>query len=267
MRFPLFAPLVAAGLLMAGAGAPIATATAADTRTVQAAIDDALPAMTRKVFAMDVPGAEVPPEVTAWLQDGLPRKIRVEHLTSHGPIVEEFYYGPGEDLPKLLFATRAITTETADGKTHGTVRHRFTVEDGVLIRWRDGSGQSVPRNSEEFRARAAELFEDSSRVLAALQDAGGASGGPVPEPGPVEETTGVFAGIEFGDYAYLLLTVGGEDLSFMMLRPDDTLERLLDSPDRYVGRTITVVWQTVTETLPEAGGPVEVTMALSVKGL
>lgn len=263
MRIPVFASLLAALLMAAGAPA----ATAADARTVQAAIDDALPAMTRKVFEMDVPGAEVPPEVTAWLQDGLPRKIRVEHLTSHGPIVDEFYYGPGQDLPKLLSATRAITTETADGKTHGTVRHRFTVEDGVVTRWQDGSGQSVPRNSEEFRARAAELFQDSSDVLAALQDAGNASGGPLPEPGPVEETKGVFAGIEFGDYAYLLLTVGGEDLSFMMLRPDDTLERLLDSPDRYVGRTITVVWQTVTETLPEAGGPVEVTMALSVKGL
>ncbi len=49
-------------------------------------------------------------------------------------------------------------------------------------------------------------------------------------------TEGVFLGIEQGDYAHWNMRVdGGGEVSFFILKPDDALEKVADSPDSHVG--------------------------------
>lgn len=269
MRMPAFAFLFSTLLVLPGVAATAATDMFAEHRRVYAEVNADLPNMTKEVFEIDDAAAEVPPEVTAWLRDGQPRKVQVLYPASDGMLLQEFYYKTGPDMPYLLFAYEAVTTESADGTTLGPQEHRYYFRDGRMIRWLDAGREPVTENSPEFHDRETSLLQDSSMVLSRLSESRAAQpGGTGDAPsGAIRETTGTFSGIEQGDYFHLLLTVDGEEHSFMILAADADLEALATDPDRYVGRTITIVWQTAVETIPEAGGPVEVTKALAVKGL
>src|SRR5687767_3772754 len=66
-------------------------------------------------------------------------------------------------------------------------------------------------------------------------------------------TEGTFVGIEQGDYAHFLIKdKKGKDDSFIVLRPDKSVQPYLDNPTKLKGRTVRVHWKE--ETIPEAGG-------------
>jgi hypothetical protein len=71
-----------------------------------------------------------------------------------------------------------------------------------------------------------------------------------PKTGSAE---GTFVGIEQGDYAHFLIKdKKGQDDSFIILRPDKSVQAYLDNPARLKGRRVRVHWKE--QTIPEAGG-------------
>jgi hypothetical protein len=66
-------------------------------------------------------------------------------------------------------------------------------------------------------------------------------------------TEGTFVGIEQGDYAHFLIRDRkGQDDSFIILRPDNSVRAYLDNPAKLKGRKVRVHWKE--QTIPEAGG-------------
>ena len=75
-------------------------------------------------------------------------------------------------------------------------------------------------------------------------------------------SSGKFMGMEQGDYTYLIVKTGGGRESFLVLQPDARLEKLLENPDRFVGKNVTVTWEERQVKLPEAGGKVRIKVAV-----
>ena len=66
-------------------------------------------------------------------------------------------------------------------------------------------------------------------------------------------TDGTFVGIEQGDYAHFLIkNKKGHDDSFIILRPDKSVQAYLDNPAKLKGHKVRVHWKE--QTIPEAGG-------------
>ena len=66
-------------------------------------------------------------------------------------------------------------------------------------------------------------------------------------------TEGTFFGVEQGDYTHLQIKdKKGKADSFIVLRPDKSVQSFLDNPVKLKGRKIRVFWKE--ETIPEAGG-------------
>ena len=66
-------------------------------------------------------------------------------------------------------------------------------------------------------------------------------------------TAGTFVGIEQGDYAHFQIKdKKGKDDSFIVLRPDKSVQPYLDNPAKLKGREVRVHWKE--QTIPEAGG-------------
>ena len=66
-------------------------------------------------------------------------------------------------------------------------------------------------------------------------------------------TEGTFVGIEQGDYAHFLIKdKKGQDDSFIILRPDKSVQPYLDNSKKLKGRKVRVHWKE--QTIPEAGG-------------
>jgi hypothetical protein len=70
---------------------------------------------------------------------------------------------------------------------------------------------------------------------------------------PSGTTAGTFVGIEQGDYAHFLIKdKKGKDDSFIVLRPDKSVQPYLDNPAKLKGRQVRVHWKE--QTIPEVGG-------------
>ena len=64
---------------------------------------------------------------------------------------------------------------------------------------------------------------------------------------------GTFVGIEQGDYAHFQIkNKQGHDDSFIILRPDKSVQPYLDHPAQLKGKKVRVRWKE--QTIPEAGG-------------
>jgi hypothetical protein len=76
-------------------------------------------------------------------------------------------------------------------------------------------------------------------------------------PAVTGATDGTFVGIEQGDYAHFQIkpTKEGQPASFIILRPDKSVQPFLDSPATMKGRKVRVHWKE--QTIPEAGGPMK----------
>ena len=70
-------------------------------------------------------------------------------------------------------------------------------------------------------------------------------------------TDGTFAGIEQGDYVHFQIkpATKGQPDSFIVLRPDKSVQPFLDNPAKLKGKKVRVHWKE--ETIPEAGGPMK----------
>lgn len=88
------------------------------------------------------------------------------------------------------------------------------------------------------------------------------------KPKRTQVTEGRFKGIEEGDYFHWnMINSAGEEFSFFILKPDATVDKVLENPKSYVGKKCRVTWKKSTEDIPEAGGKIEIETILSVEWL
>jgi len=81
-----------------------------------------------------------------------------------------------------------------------------------------------------------------------------------------EMLEGTFTGIEQGDYAHWKMREkDGTERSFFILQTDEAIDRVLADPQEYEGRSCRVRWERRKEEIPEAGGPMEIDVLLSVE--
>jgi hypothetical protein len=79
-------------------------------------------------------------------------------------------------------------------------------------------------------------------------------------------TEGTFVGIEQGDYAHFLIKdKKGKDDSFIVLRPDKSVQPYLDNPAKFKGGEVRVHWKE--QTIPEAGGKMKTVIKVQSQAL
>ena len=82
------------------------------------------------------------------------------------------------------------------------------------------------------------------------------------------KTTGTFKGIEQGDYAHFILSdAKKKETRFFILRPDPSVDAVVDKPERFTGRLCRVQWTESMEDVPEAGGKIAVRQIVHVEWL
>jgi len=80
------------------------------------------------------------------------------------------------------------------------------------------------------------------------------------------KTYGQVVGIEAGDYFYLLFKdAAGETEPFLVLRPDDKLETVLNDIGNHEGRAAAVKWRETVRYVPEAGSNIRQKEAYSIE--
>lgn len=82
-----------------------------------------------------------------------------------------------------------------------------------------------------------------------------------------KSTDGTFVRIDEGDYFHWVISTKGEELSFFILHADAAVEKVIEDPEKYVGKKCRVLWKESMEDIPEAGGKMKVKQILSVTWL
>jgi hypothetical protein len=198
-----------------------------------------------------VDGRDGEVKLTGWLDGGEVRKITASPGIM-GAGFDEIYLENGQPV----FVFMSYKSEAG-----AKMEDRVYLEDGSIVKWLSTDKTFVP-HSTDAEAIGERLAVDVPNFVAAL--GGRASGGGGAGEGE-KTTSGVFTGIDQGDYAHWKMTTrDGEELSFFILRTDEAIERVLNDPQEYEGRSCRVTWQTRKENIPEAGGVMEIDVLTGV---
>ncbi|MGV3661145.1 MAG: hypothetical protein ACO1TE_13245 [Prosthecobacter sp.] len=194
--------------------------------------------------------------LTGWLENGQVRKI-VAANGDDGNAVEEIYLE--NEQPLFVYSTY-----TQGGVSGGPrIEERLYFKDGSVFKWLTTEKPAPVFHGEDYAATTERLTSNCTAFVAALKK-DKASGKPKAAAAQVVE--GTFVGVEQGDYAHWNMRVkGGEDLSLFILRPDATVEKVLEKPEAYAGKKCRITVKKTVENLPEAGGKTEVEQILSVE--
>lgn len=222
-------------------------------RKVYAEIQESVAKMKETVVTTEVDGLEF--QLQGWSDDGGLRKIVARVPGEDGDGSEEYYLKDG--VPMFVFRHYAAAAE--DGKKGAQVEDRFYLKDGVLFKWLGSDKQPVSPKAEDFKFEGERLAELGKVFVAAFDK----------KPVAVAaDVTGVFLGIEEGDYAHWRMKdAKGNEVSFFILRPEASVEAVLENPEKFVGKACQVTWKKSMEDIPEAGGEMEIEQIIGVKWL
>jgi hypothetical protein len=79
---------------------------------------------------------------------------------------------------------------------------------------------------------------------------------------------GTFVRIDEGDYFHWVIkSTEGEERSFFILKPDASVDKVVEAPENYVGKKCRITWKASKEEIPEAGGKIDIEQVLSVQWL
>lgn len=195
--------------------------------------------------------------LTGWLENGKVRKIVAEN-GDDGNAVEEIYLE--NEQPLFVFSTY-----TQGGVSGGPrIEERLYFKDGSVFKWLTTEKPAPVFHGEDYAATTERLTTNCTAFVAALKKGKPAGKKAAAAAQPLE---GTFVGIEQGDYAHWNMRVKGEDVSLFILRPDASVEKVLEKPEAYAGKKCRVTVRKSTENIPEAGGKMEVEQILSVEWL
>ena len=86
--------------------------------------------------------------------------------------------------------------------------------------------------------------------------------------GAGQTAEGTFLRIDEGDYSHWVMKNSkGKEVSYFVLKPDASLEKVLANPKKFAGKQCRVQWKSTTENIPEAGGRMKVEQVLAVEWL
>ncbi len=194
-------------------------------------------------------------ELTGWLENGQVRKI-VARNNDDGNAVEEIYL----ENEKPLFVYSTYTQGGVNGGPR--VEERCYFKDGSIFKWLTTEKPAPVLHAEDYAANTGRLTGNCTAFVAALKKAAKPTGKPAAAAHVVE---GTFVGVEQGDYAHWNMRVKGADVSLFVLRPDASVEKVLEKPEAYAGKNCRVTVKKSMENIPEAGGKMEVEQVLSVE--
>jgi len=202
-----------------------------------------------------------PLEAKIWRMEDAIRKLETVVSEEHGSQTTEFYYTAAGDL---VFALQTTTTERVDtGEVVHRRQDRFYWDAGELVHWLDAEKQVVSPDAGEFGEREKDLIDLEAESLALFAGDEQAAVGKVIDQGTV---TGTFGGIEQGDFFHLRLQLAdGEEQTYMILRSEGLLDKVVENPDRYIGKKLKVHWQEKVMHIPEAGGTQQMTICVRVE--
>lgn len=209
-------------------------------------------------------------ELEGWSDAKGLRKIISQVPGEDGGGVEEYYLDSG----KLLFVYRTYQTGGGDTKVPAKrIEDRFYFsKDGKLFQWLS-SDKSTVLHAEDYQSESERLtgnFQAFVKALKAKHKATAKSGPdkaePKPKAGELQALEGRFTGIQQGDYAHWEMTAkNGTPRSFFILKPDKSVEAVVESPEKFVGKACRIQWKATKETLPEAGGAMMLDQMVSVE--
>ncbi|MBV6499772.1 MAG: hypothetical protein CJBNEKGG_02235 [Prosthecobacter sp.] len=196
-------------------------------------------------------------DLTGWFEGNEARKI-IAVTSGEDAAVTEYYLEGGE--PLFVFNTFRQLKE--DGSRGPKVEERLYFKEGAIFKWLTTEKPAPVFHGEDYQATTEKHATNCAAFVAALNKArsSGRAGAKV--------TVGVFAGIEEGDYFHWnMQAAGGEEVSYFILHPDASVDKVLEDPAAYVGRRCRVTWKKGMEDIPEAGGKMQVEQILSVQWL
>lgn len=214
-------------------------------------------AESAKPVAASCKDAELTWSLKAWSDETGIRKILARVDGEDGDGSDELYLEGG----KLLFVFRQYTG--ADGKK---VENRCYFSEGKMILWL-GPDKKPLAKDDGFKSEATTLTGNCAKFLKTLGGKGtGKSTAGKDKAVALKTTAGTFQGIEEGDYSHWRLkTAAGKEITFFILSPDDSVDKVLKKPESYIGKKCSVKWKTTKEKIPEAGGVMDVEQIVSVE--
>lgn len=195
-------------------------------------------------------------QIESWWDQDKVRRIDSKVSGEDGDGSEEYYIEDG----KMLFAFRYYRAMSAEeGAKRVLVEDRFYFKDGQMFKWIGTDKKLVPKEDEVFQIEEERLTTNLASFLAALEQK-------MAPASAVTETVGTFKGIEQGDYGHWnMADAEGKEVSFFILQPDESVDKVLADPDAFVGKKCTVKWKKSKENIPEAGGIIDIEQILSVE--
>ncbi|MEN3940630.1 hypothetical protein WJU23_04995 [Prosthecobacter sp. SYSU 5D2] len=196
--------------------------------------------------------------LTGWMQGGEVLKI-IAVSNEDGDGVEEYYLEDGK--PLFVFSTYK---KDHLSKSPKIIENRLYFKDGAIFKWLTNDKDGGILHAEDYVSEGERLTSNAAAFLKALKNKGAGKG----KAKAAQVAEGVFTGIEQGDYFHWnMRTSSGADLSFFILTPDASVEKVLENPQAFAGKKCRVTWKKSMETIPEAGGKTEVSQILSVEWL
>ncbi|TDU73271.1 hypothetical protein EI77_01740 [Prosthecobacter fusiformis] len=197
--------------------------------------------------------------LTGWMEDGKLVKI-VAKSNEDGAGVEEFYLE--DEAPLFVFSSYF---KNHLSKTPERVENRLYFKDGDIFKWLTTEKDAGVLHGEDYVSEGERLTSNCAAFVTVLKKKGSAAAS---NAQAMQVLEGVFVGIEEGDYFHWnMRNSAGEDVSFFMLQPDASVEKVIASPEKFIGRKCQVTWKKSTENIPEAGGKMEIEQIISVQWL
>jgi hypothetical protein len=197
--------------------------------------------------------------LTGFLDGGVVKKI-VAVCGDDGAGVTE-YYLEGE---KPLFVFNTYFTGAEGAKNRPKVEERLYFKDGSIFKWLTTEKPAPVFHGEDYQATTELYTTNCEAFVAALKKGKGAGNAKA----AAKLTDGTFLGVEEGDYFHWnMRTADRDEISYFILKPDATVDKVLENPAAYAGKKCRVTWKKSNENIPEAGGKMEVEQVLSVEWL
>lgn len=196
-------------------------------------------------------------QLTGWSDEKGLRKILATVPGEDGDGFEEYYLDNGG----LVFAFRQYNAAAEK------VQDRFYFKDGRMVKWLGNDKKPVDPKSADFTSEATRLTGNCTSFIKVLNAKSGGKTKPADDKAAAAKiVTGTFTGIEEGDYFHWNMTTdAGEEVSYFILKPDASVDKVLAKPESFKGRKCKVQWKETTENIPEAGGKMKVQQILSVE--
>lgn len=184
-------------------------------------------------------------KLIGWKDAGAMRKIVAKSASG----TTEYYLE--HEQPLFVF-------RVSKDKEGNKVEERLYFKEGDIFKWLTTEKNAPVFHAEDYQATTEMHLADCGAYLTALQK----------DKAAALTVDGVFLGVEQGDYTHWnIKTKEGTERSFFVLQTDAGIDKVLEDPKPYQGKSCRIMWKKSVEEIPEAGGRMEIEQVVSVEWL